>query len=292
MANEIVYKNNKEDFKVSIGQAPVVIDSSRILVFRRFGREKKVSIFDFRDFSFVDVSYQGRDGYSEYNLVIDRVWNGETKNDFLIAYDTLLGVEKWRYEDLPEYKAKLSGEIKTESVQKILALICEALWVLLDTGRIVGLDPATGKCKRNIEINDIDLTYFENAESEFRSAAGYNAIFLEKESKVISLYSSIYFEIDLTAEKPVRVCYNVKQTFKDNEVTGGGHQCVNSRYVFFNESMIGTIGAFDRQTKKVVWVDKLKNYKPDAGAVRELKATENQLYVHDNKQNLFVFDLI
>lgn len=55
--------------------------------------------------------------------------------------------------------------------------------------------------------------------------------------------------------------------------------------------MIGTLGASDRQTKKVVWVDKLKNYKPDAGAVRELKATEAQLYVHDNKQNLFVFDL-
>lgn len=156
----------------------------------------------------------------------------------------------------------------------------------------MGLNPFTGECKKSIEVDDVDLTYFYNAESEFRSAAGYNAIFIENEFKVISLYESIYFEIDLSAEKLMRVCYNVKQAFKDKGLDGVGHRCINSRYVFFNETGTGTLGAFDRQAKKVVWVDKLKNYKSDAGSVRELKATENQLYVHDNKQNLFVFDLI
>jgi hypothetical protein len=199
--------------------------------------------------------------------------------------------EIWRYDNLRQYKELLSGEIKTESVRSMLALVGETLWVLLDTGRIVGLDPMTGECKKNIEIDDVDLTHFENAETDFINARGIGSAYVSGEEKVLYLSSNVYFEIDLTADKPTRVCYNVKQTFKDRDVTGGGHQCVNSRYVFFNESMIGTIGAFDRQTKKVVWVDKLKNHKPDAGAVRELKATEKQLYVHDNKQNLFVFDL-
>ena len=291
LTNEIIYQNKREEFGVTIGWEPVFIDDSRILVSRGFGEQKIISILNLKDFSFVDVLYQGNYGYSEYNLVVDRVWDSDRRIDFLIAYDTSSGVEKWRYSNFREYKALLSGEIKTESVDSIFAVVGDSLWLLLNTGRIVGLNPVTGECKKSIEVDDVDLTYFDNAESEFRSAAGYNAIFIENEAKVISLYESIYFEIDLTADKPARVCYNVKQSFKDKDLDSVGHRCINSRYVFFNETGKGTLGAFDRQTKKVVWVDKLKNHKPDAGAVRELKATEDQLYVHDNKQNLFVFDL-
>lgn len=120
----------------------------------------------------IDVPYKGNYGYPEYNLIVGRV--RERKTDFLIDYDTLTGLEKWRYADLREYKALLSGEIKTESVRKILALVGETQWVLLCAGRIVGLDPAIGECKKNIEIDNVDLTHFENAETEFRSAAGYN----------------------------------------------------------------------------------------------------------------------
>jgi len=291
VADEIIYQNKREEFKVTIGRKPIFVDDSRILLSRRVEGEKRVCILNLKDFSFVDVLYKGNYGYPEYKLIVDRVPDGDGRIDFLIAYDTLTGLEKWRYADLREYKAVLSDEIKTESVRSILALVGETLWVLLDTGRIVGLDPATGESKKNIEIDTVDLTHFENAETEFINARGIGATYVSGEEKVIYLSSNIYFEIDLTADNPTRICYNVKQTFKDSDVTGGGHQCVNSRYVFFNESMIGTLGAFDRQTKKVVWVDKLINHKPDAGAVRELKATETQLYVHDNKQSLFVFDL-
>jgi hypothetical protein len=291
ITNTIVFQNQKENFKVTVGREPVSIDNNHMLVSRRIGREKIKSTLNVRNFTFSDVVYRGNYGFPGFHLVVDKIFDEDRRVDYLVGYSTQTGMQIWRYDCFREYQARLSGEIKTESVRSILALVGEILWVLLDTGRIVGLDPMTGECKKSIEIDHVDLTHFENAETDFINARGIGSAYVSGEEKVIYLSSNIYFEIDLTAEKPTRVCYNVKQTFKDSDVTGGGHQCVNDRYVFFNESMIGTIGAFDRQTKKVVWVDKLKNHKPDAGAVRELKATESQLYVHDNKQNLFVFDL-
>ena len=286
--NKVLFSNDIHSEELYLGNFLRFISFDEVKVMKIVGGETKYGVLDLRKFSFKEISVDFEISYRDFFYRKEIVSNEKT---VVKAFDNNLGECVWQYDDFREYKTLLSGEVKTESVRSMLALVGETLWVLLDTGRIVGLDPMTGECKKNIEIDDVDLTHFENAETDFINARGIGSAYVSGEEKVLYLSSNVYFEIDLTADKPTRVCYNVKQTFKDRDVTGGGHQCVNSRYVFFNESMIGTIGAFDRQTKKVVWVDKLKNHKPDAGAVRELKATEKQLYVHDNKQNLFVFDL-
>jgi hypothetical protein len=284
----VVFNNDISSEKINVGNFFNMNSGNRVRMSKKTSGEEKYGFFNMADFSFTPVPVRFDFAFGELLYRQQVISNDKT---VVTVFDKNSGKLVWQYDDFREYKTLLSGEIKTESVRSMLALVGETLWVLLDTGRIVGLDPVTGECKQSIEIDDVDLTHFENAETDFINARGIGSAYVSGEEKVIYLSSNVYFEIDLTADKPTRVCYNVKQTFKDRDVTGGGHQCVNSRYVFFNESMIGTIGAFDRQTKKVVWVDKLKNHKPDAGAVRELKATEDQLYVHDNKQNLFVFDL-
>lgn len=121
VTNEIIYQNKREEFKVTIGWTPVPIDDSRILLSQRFEKEKKICILNLKDFSFVDVSYQGNHGYPEYNLVVDRVRDRDRKIDFLIAYDTVTGTEKWRYDDFHEYENNIR-EKKLNPCMRFLGL--------------------------------------------------------------------------------------------------------------------------------------------------------------------------
>lgn len=201
------------------------------------------------------------------------------------------GQEEWLFDDLRDLGGNsVVGEMH-ENVIHVWGIVNGLLWIYLAHGRIVGLEPNTGVCKKSIEVNDIDLSCFDSSETEFKGAHGYTPIFIEKESKVIFLYSTIYFEIDLTLDKPLRVCYNVSKNFKEKGLICGGHVSANARYVFFNESMSGTIGVFDRKEKIIVWVGQLEYYYAHAGSVRQLLAAEDYLYIHDSNRNLLVFAL-
>jgi len=291
VADKVAYQNRKEEFKVSIGWSPVFIDGSSILVSRRFGREKKASIFNLKDFSFVDVPYQGHYGYSEYSLVVNRVWDSDRRIDFLITYDTATGTEKWRYDDFHEYENNIR-EKKVESVHEIFGVAEGLLWVQLTGGRVIGLSPERGECIKSIDDSVFDATDYELKGLAFSGPKTLGTKFLQEESKIVLLPYGEYAEIDLKSERPVMVCYATKQSFKDAGVDCSGSMIVHGNMIYFCDVMSTKVGAFDRDKKELVWHDNLKNYHAKAGMPAKIMATDSHLYFQDNNNNLFVFEKV
>jgi outer membrane protein assembly factor BamB len=291
LTNEVIYQNKRDEFEVTIGWEPVVIDDSKILVSRWFGNEKKISIFNLKDFSFVDVSYQGNYGYPEYNLVVDRVRDRDRKISFLIAFDTATGTEKWRYDDFHEYENNIR-EKKVESVHEIFGVAEGLLWVQLTGGRVIGISPERGECIKNIDDSVFDATDYELKGLAFSGPKTLGTKFLQEESKIVLLPYGEYAEIDLKSERPVMVCYATKQSFKDAGVDCSGSMIVHGNMIYFCDVMSTKVGAFDRDKKELVWHDNLKNYHEKAGMPAKIMATDNHLYFQDNNNNLFVFEKV
>jgi hypothetical protein len=208
----------------------------------------------------------------------------------VIALEPSTGEEVWRFDDFLNLGADNFGQEKIEEVDQILGVANGLLWLKIRFGRILGLDPLTGKCIKAITPGDVDITDFERSEGEFDGPPWNSPLFLGEESKIVSLSYSRYAEIDLTAEKPVWICFDVKQEFDKNGLYSGGHKTTHQHYVYFSESMSGVLGAFDRSSKKIGWHDDLKKHNEGAGMAFEIKATDSGLYVQDNKQNLYVYE--
>jgi hypothetical protein len=208
----------------------------------------------------------------------------------VIALAPSTGEEAWRFDDFLNLGIDNFGKEKIEEVDQIFGVANDLLWVKLQYGRIIGLDPLTGKCIKSISPIDVDITDFERNGGEFDGPPWNSPIFLKEESRIVSLSYSRYAEIDLTAEKPVWICFDVKQEFDDKELYAGGHKTSYQHYIYFSESMSGVLGIFDRSSKKIIWSDDLKNHNPEAGMVLEIKATDTHLCVQDNRQNLYVFE--
>lgn len=206
------------------------------------------------------------------------------------ALEPSTGEKIWQFNDFLNLGIDQYDNQMIEEVELILGIADELLWVKLKYGRLVGLDVATGLCNKEVRTTDIDTTDFSRSGNECDGPPWNSPIFVEEESGIVSLSYSRYAEIDLTSEKPVWICFDVKQEFDEKGLYAGGIKTHHQGSIYFSESMSGVFGVFDRSSKKIVWSDDLKNHNPDAGMVFEMRATDTNLYIQDNKQNLYVFE--
>lgn len=287
--DKCLFSHDPHEIKIAIGFRPVLARSNKIHVAIRKGRKKTFGLLDLSDFTLQAVNFDCTFGPLKSGLVLDRTTDDNWKF-FLRAVDPISGEEAWRFDDFFNLGIDNIGKEKIEEVDQIFGTANDFLWVKLRYGRIIGLDPLTGKCIKSITPTDVDITDFEQTGGEFDGPPWNSPIFLEEESRLVSLSYSRYAEIDLKAEKPVWICFDVKQEFDDKGLYAGGRKTSHQHYIYFSESMSGVLGVFDRSSKKIIWSEDLKSHNPEAGMVFEIKATDKHLYVQDNNQNLYVYE--
>lgn len=130
---EAAYCHQADEFKISIGFNPVILGKNKLFVHRRIGRAKSTCALDLTDFSLSEVDFEATHSFLGGTFVFDRFFD-KKNNAQLRAVDPASGREIWKYNDLRDYKVLLSGEVKTESVDSIFAVVGDTLWLLLNTG--------------------------------------------------------------------------------------------------------------------------------------------------------------
>lgn len=287
ITGNLLFKTPTDERELYIGNTLSIYEKNKIRVIRYKNSKKHYATLDLENFQLENVPFNFE--ISVGNIVFTRDSNENSKNSVFV-FDKKSGKEIGKFSDFLNLGTDFYNKPMIEEVELILGIADELLWIKLKYGRLVGLDVATGLCKKEVRTTDIDTTDFSRNGNECDGPPWNSPVFVEEESGIVSLSYSRYAEIDLTSEKPVWVCFDVKQEFDEKGLYAGGIKTHHQGNIYFSESMSGVFGAFDRSSKKIVWSDDLKNHNPDAGMVFEMRATDTNLYIQDNKQNLYVFE--
>ncbi len=175
-----------------------------------------------------------------------------------------------------------------DEVYKLLGVYKNQLIVHLKSGKLIALEPNTGKLLWQITKIDINNTTATNVEF------GYSQnIFLDEEKGYVYGFTGQNLrKFDL--EKKICILeWNSKDAFGKEFFYIRDSYLHNNQFYFSGGDIdsVGSpnyIGIFDIATKTIIW--KYKMPLTRGNCIREMQITDNNIYVLDQEHNLYVYE--
>jgi len=214
----------------------------------------------------------------------------------LIALDEGSGDILWSFNIPEKYNWYQSSVFKSDSLEFKEAVITRiiggserALWILLNSGRLLGLDIATGK-----ELHSI--VYPDNVPGDWNTQRNVNIFNIHtnldlSKKKLFGLYLQWYWEINIGSDQGEFIYYDTAITCANHGVEGmhyGSHDDEN--IYFFDGSNSARFGIFNRNKREITWSSEISEAKGKMPAIRKITYDERFLYVQDHDYVLHVFD--
>ena len=174
------------------------------------------------------------------------------------------------------------------SVYKIIGEYLNIVWLVLSSGRLLGLDVITGK-----EI--YNMIYPVNIPDELSADKGneiniYNfktEIDVEN-GQLFGLMHKYYWEIDLDNPMETFIYYDISESIKKYGLYPDRSALICKRNIiyFYQGGENNLIGLFDKNKRQIVHSFAI----PNANWFTKIEYVSNKLYVLDGKNTLYVFE--
>ena len=185
-------------------------------------------------------------------------------------------------------------------VEQFVGIYNNILWVYIERGGFIGLDIQTGELKHRILgipkgnlLGKVD-SYVDNEEFYIFYRAKF--ILDEKKGIIIGLIADRFFEIDLNKEKITPMLYGMwdkmeKMNLKKYGVNGNTSLQGDLLY-FYNDKEL-QFGILDINTKEIIYVSEpiaVVERDDSFTRLRDLKVSENKVYILDSNHTLHIFE--
>lgn len=233
----------------------------------------------------------------------------ESKN-LLICFDDNFGDEIWKFRlsdhiynwSALNYKNELINH--QAEIKRIVGVYENIIWIVLNSGRLLGLDLADGNIK--FDIFEIDNYYgskalFAHYDPEVVASKDWALYFLqyaqldEKRGVLFGLRNYYYFEIDLKNPENSFKIYDSSQSFLEFQIeadmANGYEWTWNKDDIFFghNFTAFNNLGVFNRVSKNVTWATRLEQENGQTRNISKIEYGSGNLYVLDQLKTLHIF---
>lgn len=222
------------------------------------------------------------------------------KNNFVEAFLFPEGKLLWQYSKFSDFnwmqKSIYEDEPEEErqaEVEKFVGIYKDVLWLVLNSGRLLGLDVSTGELRYNLEkpIN------YDEENTLFLSAIA-STIDTEKGILFGIKYTS-YFEINLESPETSYIHYDISETCKinsleadypSNDLVWEGDEIFIGKNELHYEKYPCYVGVFNRKNKEIIWSSKELGEMGNFKGISKLDYAANKLYVLDRESTLHIFE--
>lgn len=211
---------------------------------------------------------------------INILWSFNLSNNFNFY-------RRSNYENAPD-------EYYEAEIIRIIGEYEGVLWLVLNNGRLLGLDTQTGNLKHDL----LKPLNFVGEEKRYFEVSLFSDIDKDK-GILFGISHTHYFEIDLKNPEESYYYYDISETCKQNQIEAdypsydlvwhGNEIFIGQNQLHYDKYPCG-VGIFDRATKQITWTSQLLEEKIIFKGIKKIDYSENRLYVLDMEGNLYVFE--
>jgi outer membrane protein assembly factor BamB len=204
---------------------------------------------------------------------------------FLLS-DSYNFYRKSNYENTPD-------DFCQAEIVRIIGEYNNILWIVLNSGRLLGLEVETGKLKYDLikPINFIE-------EIDGFDVALWAMIDIEK-GQIFGIKKHCYFEIDLKNSQESYYFYDISETCQQHQIEADypsyelvweGDEIFIGKNELHYDKHPCNVGIFNRITKQITWTSReLKNENIFKG-ISKIEYANNKLFVLDRESTLHIFE--
>lgn len=193
---------------------------------------------------------------------------------------------------------------RQSEIKRIVGVFNEVVWIVLNNGRLLGLDINDGNLKYDVtELNKYigGKPLFYHYPVEIQNRMNWALYFLqytqldEKKGVIFGLKNFYYFEIDLKDPLNSFTIFDASDSFLEHKIEAdmahGYEWTWQENEIFFghNFSENNNLGIFNRETKTVTWSTRLKQENGQARNLAKIEYGSDTLYVLDQLKTLHIF---
>ncbi|MEL7145205.1 MAG: hypothetical protein AAFO69_02465 [Bacteroidota bacterium] len=160
------------------------------------------------------------------------------------------------------------------------------LWIVLTSGKILGLSNETGLQRYTLEsfpISDSDTTHQKPV------ALGRSMQIDINTGLMFGIHNKHYVELDLKQNDLHSICTTLPKSTLDANIVGSKFP-FDDDYIYFCDDRQGKIAVFDRHWKEVVWSHQLDIKQEGIAQILEMKYQDHKWYILDRHQTLHIFE--
>ena len=178
-------------------------------------------------------------------------------------------------------------------VYKLIGIYNNIFWAFIELGGFVGLDIETGELKYRIPEYDqaIGKTICKGKDF-FRSDYFLNS----EKGKILGMAMDVFIEIDLTQEPPFVTQYGLQEEFEKyniKEKDTSTKYAVQDNLLYFYLAEQLRFGILDINTKEIIYISEpiaVVERDDSFTRLRDLKVSENKVYILDSNHTLHIFE--
>lgn len=255
-----------------------------------------ILFFDIKSklFNSTNIQHWGQSYWSNH-LFIQR-------KKHITSYSLINFTSFWHYE-LPErvynvqrrtgYIDKPFEEVNAE-ILKILGVYSGALYIVLNSGRIIGLEENTGQeVFTKIEPDQLTLNY-ENERIYTPTILWLNTQMDSENGIIFGLLGDFYAEIDLKNSLKAYKVYDIGYQSNTKKIKCTNWGVWQGDEIFFGETNFAKeparVGIFNRKTKQVTWTSDELGEEGVFKGLRKIDYAQNKLYILDMENTLHIFE--
>lgn len=193
---------------------------------------------------------------------------------------------------------------KQAEIRRILGQHSDIVWVLLNSGRLLGLKADDGSLKFNIFMHNYYIgtkALFGHYEIELRNKYNWTLHLLqygqldEEKGVIFGLKNFYYFEIDLKDPVNSFTVFDASDSFLEHKIEAdmahGYEWTWHENEIFFGHNFTSgnNLAVFNRDSKTVTWAIRLEQENGDARNLSRMEYGSDTLYVLDQLKTLHVF---
>jgi hypothetical protein len=206
-----------------------------------------------------------------------------------INYET--GISNWEYSVSIYGWHNTDGYAMATEIEKVLGIFKEVIWILMNSGRILGLDIHNGSELHNLTFPNTYPDKYKDAISRNNYASNNAAQFDQEKGCIFGLKGEYYWEIDLGNPEHLFTYYDVEHCFKSlvvNDISIDGDE-ISFMHTSWPKPNI-TFGLFNRKHKKIVYLNEIKGNGTQMNRV-DIKFSNKRLYVLDFDAVLNIYEV-
>lgn len=193
------------------------------------------------------------------------------------------------------------GEERDYEIEQFIGIHNNILWIKISffSGGLIGLDVETGELRHQLKFSNdfIGLTSIKSIKDNDVPFYRCNYSLLDN-GRIIALAIDIYYEIDLTSDKPKVTAYGLDEEYQkfgiDKESISHNIVLQENHLYFYNHNQ-HIFAILNIETKKIIYVSDKINV-PDTqeawGQLKDLKVSEDKVYVLDSTNTLNIFEQV
>lgn len=222
-----------------------------------------------------------------------KIFYAKNKNE-IIFIDNHSGKKNWNFLIEEKYNwtvVQYNGDVinKQATINKILGVFNNILWVLLSSNKILGINIDSGKEEKYFMAPDVFSNRWNEEEATKISPFGHNTVLDLKTGEIYSVYYQQYGVIDLN--EMTYSLYSIKESTEEYAMKIYNSNAVAGDNIFIHEDLDSNhFGIFNKKIKKIIWSKKLEDQNGKSLGIRRISYAQNKLFIHDRYNTLHIYE--